>query len=104
MGGAMSADLQLSSQVLDGLISDLSGFSGQMATACTGIRNGDSALTGTDPLAVQVRGFTDSWSYGLGQLGKHATECVGLLRQVGATFDQLDNELAGDLSRSTEHG
>ena len=100
----MGADLHLTSQVLDDLISDLSGFGGQLATACTGIRNGDSALTGTDPLASQVHGFAGSWSYGLTQLGQHATECVRLLRQVGTTFDQLDNELAGALSRSTDHG
>jgi hypothetical protein len=103
-GGAMSVDLHLTSQVLEDLISDLSGFSGQLATACTGIRNGDSALAGTDPLESRVHGFADSWNYGLTQLGQHATECVGMLRQVGATFDQLDNELTGDLSRSTKHG
>jgi hypothetical protein len=103
-GGMMSADLHLSSQVLDGLISDLSGFSGQLATACTGLRNGDSALAGTDPLASQVHGFADSWNYGLTQLGQHADECVKMLRQVGATFDQLDGELTGALSRSTKHG
>lgn len=99
-GGAMSADLHLTSQVLDDLILALSGFSGQLATACTGIRNGDSALTGTDPLASQVREFADSWNYGLTQLGQHATECVRLLRQVGTTFDQLDLELASGISRS----
>jgi hypothetical protein len=100
-GGMMSADLQLTSQVLDDLISALSGFSGQLATACTAIRNGDSALTGTDPLAAQVHDFAGSWNYGLTQLGQHGTACVGMLRQVGATFDRLDAELAGELSRST---
>lgn len=100
----MSADLQLTSQVLDTLISDLSGFSGQLSTACTSIRNGDSALTGTDPLSSQVHGFADSWNYGLSQLGQHADECVKLLNQVGSAFDQLDTELAGEFSRSSEHG
>jgi hypothetical protein len=100
----MSADLQLTSQVLNGLISDLSGFSGQVSTACTSIRSGDSALTGTDPLASQVHGFAGSWNYGLTQLGQHASECVRLLQQVGSAFDQLDSELAGELSRTTEHG
>lgn len=100
-GGTMSADLQLTSQVLDDLISALSGFSGQLATACTAIRNGDGALTGTDPLAAQVHGFTGSWNYGLTQLGQHGTACVSMLRQVGATFDHLDTELASDLSRGT---
>jgi hypothetical protein len=101
---AMGADLHLTSQVLDGLISAFSGFSGQLSTACTDIRNGDSSLTGSDPLAGQVHGFADSWNYGLTQLGQHGTECVGLLRQVGATFDRLDHELASGLSRGNGHG
>ena len=100
----MAADLHLTSQVLDGLISAFSGFSGQLASACTDIRKGDSALTGSDPLAGQVHGFADSWNYGLGQLGQHGAECVRLLRQVGAAFDRLDHELTSGLSRGSEHG
>ena len=96
----MSADLQLTSQVLDDLITGLSGFSGRMAAACADIRNGDSALTGTDPLAGQVHGFAGSWQYGLTQLGQHGTACVGMLRQVGTTFDRLESELTSGLSRS----
>jgi hypothetical protein len=97
----MGADLQLTSQVLDDLMSALSGFSGELATAGTAIRNGDSDLTGADPLAAQVHGFAGSWNYGLTQLGQHATACVSMLRQVGRTFDQLDSELAGELTRNT---
>src|ERR1700744_2529616 len=100
----MGADLHLTSQVLDDLISALTGFSGQLATACADIRHGDSALTGTDPLSSQVHGFAGSWNYGLTQLGQHASECVRLLQQGGTAFDQLDSELAGELSRTTEHG
>jgi hypothetical protein len=100
----MSADLHLTSQVLADLHSALTGFSGQMATACADIRNGDGALTGTDPLATQVHGFADSWHYGLTQLGQHGTACAGMLQQVGTTFDSLDGELASELSRATEHG
>ena len=100
----MGADLHLTSQVLDELISALTGFSGQVATACADISSGDSALTGADPLAGQVHDFADSWNYGLKQLGQHGAECARLLKQVGTTFDSLDNELAGQLSRSTGHG
>jgi hypothetical protein len=96
----MSADLHLTSQVLDDLISGLSGFSGRLVAACTDIRNGDSALTGTDPLAGQVHGFAGSWQYGLTQLGQHGAACVGMLRQVGTTFDRLDSELTSELSRN----
>lgn len=100
----MAADLHLTSHVLDDLISAFSGFNGQLATACASIRNGDSALTGSDPLAGQVRGFAGSWNYGLTQLGKHSTECVRMLRQVGTTFDSLDHELASELSRGNGYG
>jgi hypothetical protein len=96
----MSADLQLTSQVLDDLITGFSGFSGRLAAACADIRNGDSALTGTDPLAGQVHGFAGSWQYGLTQLGQHGTACVGMLRQVGTAFDRLDSELTSGLVRS----
>lgn len=100
----MAADLHLTSQVLDDLISAFSGFSGQLSTACADIRTGDSALTGSDPLAGQVHGFADSWNYGLTQLGQHGAECARLLRQVGVTFDRLDHELASELSRGNGHG
>jgi hypothetical protein len=103
-GAAMSADLHLTSQVLDDLISGFSGFGGRLGSACADISNGDSALTGTDPLAGQVHGFAGSWNYGLTQLGQHGTECVRMLRQVGTTFDRLDHELASELSRVKEHG
>jgi hypothetical protein len=98
------ADLQLSSQVLDELISGFSGFGGQLYSACTDIRNGDITLTGTDPLAGQVHGFADSWNYGLTQLGQHSDECVRALRQVGTAFDRLDSELTSELARVKEHG
>ena len=96
----MGADLQLTSQVLDDLISAFSGFGGQLATACADIRTGDSSLTGADPLAGQVHAFAGSWNYGLTQLGQHSSECIRMLRQVGSTFDQLDRELASDFIRS----
>jgi hypothetical protein len=100
----MAADLHLTSQVLDDLISAFSGFGGQLATACADVRSGDSSLTGTDPLAGQVHGFAGSWNYGLTQLGQHGDECIRMLRQVGSTFDQLDSELASDLIRGKGHG
>jgi hypothetical protein len=95
----MAADLHLTSQVLDDLISAFSGFGDQLATACADIRTGDGALGGTDPLAGQVHAFAGSWNYGLTQLGQHSTDCIRMLRQVGSTFDQLDRELASDLIR-----
>jgi hypothetical protein len=100
----MAADLHLTSQVLDDLISAFSGFSGQLATACADIRSGDSSLAGADPLAGQVHAFAGSWNYGLTELGQHGGECIRMLRQVGSTFDQLDRELAAGLIRSKEHG
>jgi hypothetical protein len=100
----VAADLHLTSQVLDDLVSAFSGFGGQLATACADIRSGDGSLTGTDPLAGQVHGFAGSWNYGLTQLGQHGEECIRMLRQVGSTFDQLDSELASDLIRGKGHG
>lgn len=96
----MGADLHLTSEVLDELIGTLGGFSGLLASACNDIRNGDAAVTGTDPLAGQVHGFAGSWHGGLTQLGEHGARCVQVLRQVGATFDHLDQQLASGLAGS----
>jgi hypothetical protein len=93
----MAADLQLTSRVLDDLITAFSGFSGQLAQACRDIQTGDGQVTGADPLSGPVHGFAGSWHYGLTQLGQHGTHCEKMLRQVGATFDQLDHQLASDL-------
>jgi hypothetical protein len=97
----VSADLHVTSQVLDDLIGAFGGFSGRLAVACRDIRSGDAAVTGSDPLAGQVHGFAGSWRGGLAQLGQHGADCVQLLRQVGATFDRLDQELTGELAGST---
>ena len=94
----MGADLHLTGQVLDDLIGAFGGFSDRLAAACNDIRSGDAAVTGSDPLAGQVHGFAGSWRAGLVQLGQHGADCVQLLRQVGATFDRLDQELAGELA------
>jgi hypothetical protein len=95
----MSADLYLTSQVLDDLVSAFSGFSGQLAQACGDIRTGDSQVAGADPLAGRVHEFAGSWHYGLTQLGRHGTQCVKMLREVGSTFDLLDHELTAGLQR-----
>jgi hypothetical protein len=93
----MAADLQLTSRVLDDLITAFSGFSGQLAQACRDIQTGDGQVTGSDPLSGPVHGYAGSWHYGLTQLGQHGTECQKMLRQVGATFDTLDHQLASEI-------
>src|ERR1700759_455559 len=99
-GVLMGADLQVTSQVLDELVSAFDGFGGRLTQACDDIRTGDGQGTGDDPLAGRVHDFAGSWHYGLTQLGQHGHECVKMLRQVGSTFDALDRELASELKRS----
>lgn len=96
------ADLQLTSAVLDELIAAFSGFGGRLASACADIRNGDANVTGDDPLAGQVHSFVGSWNYGITQLGQHSHVCATMLRKVGTTFDQLDSQLASELTRGTK--
>lgn len=91
------ADLQLSSAVLDELIAAFTGFGRRVSSACAEIRSGDAALTGDDPLAGQVRDFGGSWNYGLTQLGQHSGVCVTELRQIGSTFDKLDEQLSKEI-------
>ena len=97
------ADLQLTSAVLDELVAAFSGFSEMLAGACADIRNGDANLTGDDPLSGQVHSFADSWNYGITQLGQHSHECITMLREVGTTFDQLDRQLASELTPADKH-
>lgn len=94
------ADLRLSSKVLSELITAFNGFGDLLYQACADIRTGDAAVTGDDPLAGDVHGFTSSWNYGLGQLGQHGHDCSAELQKISATFDQLEQQLTGDLQNA----
>jgi hypothetical protein len=98
------ADLQLTSAVLDELIAAFSGFAGQVGRSCDDIRIGDGWVSGDDPLSGYVHNFAGSWNYGLGQLSTHGQQCVTMLRQVGSTFDQLDQHLASEIAPAKEQG
>ena len=56
-GVLMGADLQVTSQVLDELVSAFDGFGGRLTQACDDIRTGDGQVTGDDPLAGRVHDF-----------------------------------------------
>lgn len=91
------ADLRLSSELLSELIAAFNGFGDLLYQACADIRTGDAAVTGDDPLAGDVHGFTSSWNYGLGQLGQHGHDCSQQLQKINATFDRLERQLTDDL-------
>lgn len=90
----MTADLHVTTGLIDELIATLSGFGRQLGQACADIRTGDAAVTGPDPLAARVHGFMDSWHYGLTQIGQHAARCETMLRTVGPAFAATDRQLA----------
>jgi hypothetical protein len=92
------ADLRLSSEVLSELVTAFNGFGDLLYQACTDIRNGAAAVTGDDPLAGDVHGFSSSWNYGLGQLGQHGHDCGQELKKINATFAQLEKQLTGGLT------
>jgi hypothetical protein len=94
------ADLRLSSEVLSELITAFNWFGDLLYRACVDIRTGDAAVTGDDPLAGDVHGFTSSWNYGLGQLGQHGHDCSQELQKINATFDQLEKQLTDDLKNA----
>ena len=60
------------------------------------MKSGKFLAVGHDSLAAGITGLT--------QLGQHGAACIQVLNQAGATFDRLDRELAGGISRVTEHG
>jgi hypothetical protein len=95
--GSDMANLKLSSDVLNELVAAFNGFGDLLYQACVDIRNGDAEVTGDDPLAGDVHGFTSSWNYGLGQLGQHGQDCSKQLKQINATFEQLETQLTGAL-------
>jgi hypothetical protein len=92
------ADLQLTSAVLDELMTAFAGFAGHVGQACDDIRRGDAQVAGSDPLSGYVHDFAGSWNYGLGQLGTHGQQCVTMLRKVGSTFDSVDQHLAAEIA------
>jgi len=94
------AGLRLSSELLNELIAAFNGFGDLLQQACADIRTGDAAVTGDDPLAGDVHGFTSSWDYGLGQLGQHGHDCSQQLQKINATFDQLEKQLTGALKNA----
>jgi hypothetical protein len=94
------ANLKLSSEVLDELITAFNGFGDLLSQACTDIRTGDGAVTGDDPLSGSVHGFASSWNYGLGQLGQHAADCSKELKKINTTFQQLETQLTDELKGS----
>lgn len=98
------ADVRLSSAVMNELITAFNGFGDLLYHACADIRNGDAAVTGNDPLAGDVREFTSSWNYGLGQLGQHGHDCSQELKKINAAFDKLDTELRADLQGGKSGG
>lgn len=98
------ADVRLSSEVMNQLITAFNGFGDLLSHACNDIRNGDAAVTGDDPLAGDLREFTSSWHYGLGQLGQHGHDCSQELKKINAAFGKLDTQLRDDLTNGKSGG
>lgn len=91
------SDLHISAQVLNDLRSVLTKISSDLDGACRQLRSADATGVGADPLVRRVHDFADEWHYGIGQVGKHADDCVSMLDQIGKTFDDADNKLKTQL-------
>ena len=88
------ADLQVRSEVLDGLGSWLSRVSERLSGACTALRSLDVSALGAPPLTDAVHHFADEWHYGITQIGKRADDVVRELGRVGPEFAQCDTAIA----------
>jgi len=93
------SDLNISAQVLNDLRSTLSRISTDLDGACRQLRNADAGGVGADPLVNRVHDFADEWHYGIGQIGKHADDCVSMLDQIGKKFDEVDQNLKTALTK-----
>lgn len=93
------SDLQISAQVLNDLRSTLSRISNDLDGACRQLRNADASGVGADPLVHRVHDFADEWHYGIGQIGKHADDCVSMLDTIGKKFDETDQNLKSALTK-----
>jgi len=85
--------LQLSAEILNGLRTTLTKISSDLDSACRQLRNSDATGVGADPLVHRVHDFADEWHYGIGQIGKHADDCVQLLDSIGKQFGDMDGQL-----------
>ena len=61
------------------------------------LRNADATGLGAEPLVSRVHDFADDWGYGIGQIGKHADDCVSMLDHIGKGFDDVDRKLKQQL-------
>ena len=93
------SDLNISAQVLSDLRSTLTRICTDLDGACRQLRNADATGVGADPLVNRVHDFADEWHYGIGQIGKHADDCVSMLDQIGKTFDEVDKGLKDQLTK-----
>lgn len=93
------SDLNISAQVLNDLRSTLTRISTDLDGACRQLRNTDATGLGADPLVNRVHDFADEWHYGIGQIGKHADDCVSMLDQIGKKFDEVDQNLKTALTK-----
>lgn len=88
------ADLQVRSEVLDGLRSWLSRVSEQLSGACTALRSLDVSVLGAPPLTDAAHHFADEWHYGITQIGERADDVLRELGRVSTGFEQCDATIA----------
>ncbi|MFD0630350.1 hypothetical protein ACFQ9X_00490 [Catenulispora yoronensis] len=94
------SDLHISAQVLNDLRSTMTRISSDLDGACRRLRAADATGVGADPLVHRVHDFADEWHYGIGQIGKHADDCVSMLDQIGKHFDDVDIKLKNQLEQA----
>ncbi|MEN3583330.1 hypothetical protein AAH978_04130 [Streptomyces sp. ZYX-F-203] len=98
------SDLHLDETVFHDLRGTFSRISDRMEDVRRSLRGTEASVAGEVRLIEEVREFSDEWSHGVRQLGKHTQEAVKMINMIEKAFDGLDFELAQTLrSRKTEN-
>jgi hypothetical protein len=98
------SDLQISGAVLNELHTTLTNIRNDLDGACRQLRSADATGFGAKPLVDRVHDFAKEWHYGIGEIGKHADECVSMLDQIGKAFDDIDAKLKAALEPKQDGG
>ena len=88
------ADLQVRSEVLDGLGSWLSRVSERLSGACTALRSLDVAARGAPPLSDAAHHYANECHTPTPPIGQPPHDVVRELRRVGPEFAQCDTAIA----------
>ncbi|MFE0099470.1 hypothetical protein [Streptomyces sp. NPDC059009] len=98
------SDLRLDDTIFAELKKTFSTVSDRMDAVRRTLKNTDGSVVGAKSLVEDVHDFSDEWSYGVKQLGKHTHGAVKMIDKIDTEFSKLDQDLAESLKSTKKKG